>query len=40
MALAATLGVAVGVVCQLLPDPWRLPCAIAAKLIAVLLGGS
>ena len=40
MALAALLGVLTGMACQFMPDPWRVPCAIGVKLIALLLGGS
>lgn len=37
-ALAAGLGLAVGVGCRLLPEPWQLPCAAAVKLLALLFG--
>jgi hypothetical protein len=40
MALAALLGVLTGMACQFMPDPWRVPCAIGVKLLALLLGGS
>lgn len=38
LAISALLGVLVGVGCRLLPEPWQLPCAAAAKLIALLFG--
>lgn len=40
MAASGTLGLLVGLACQLAPLHWRMPCAILVKLIALFLGGA
>lgn len=37
---SGTLGVMVGLACQMAPPHWRVPCALAVKLIALLFGGA
>lgn len=36
--IAAALGIVMGVGCNLLPEHWRLPCALLVKLVALATG--
>lgn len=38
--LSAAAGVALGIVCRMLPEPWQMPCTLAVKLAAVMFGGA
>ena len=40
MLLAGALGALAGVACQLLPEPYQLPCMLAVKLGSLLAGGA
>lgn len=40
MLLAGALGALAGVACQLLPEPYQLPCMLVVKLGSLLAGGA
>lgn len=38
LALSAGAGVALGIICRLLPEPWQIPCTVAVKIAAAIFG--
>ncbi len=40
MVLSAVAGVALGLVCQIVPPQWQLPCSVLVRLLALTFGAS
>lgn len=38
LVFAAAAGIALGVVCRFVPEPWQIPCTVAVKIVALLMG--
>jgi hypothetical protein len=38
LLFSALLGVAVGLLCQSLPEPWQIPCRVSVKLFSLFFG--
>lgn len=38
LVLSAGAGVALGILCRLMPEPWQIPCTLAVKLAAAFFG--
>lgn len=38
IVLSAGAGIALGIACRFVPEPWQIPCTVAVKIVALLMG--